>query len=385
MLIRLLAVLAALIGMLGQVVTLPVLTCTVAISVSSLCVLLSPAVSAFISRHPLVLVFDVLLSLVVVAALGVGSPLVLATLSTSLVVGFAFPAVTAALCGVVLVTGYALVAVVNEATPDQFMVSLGIPALYVGLIVVGGALRRAHAAQVLVADQLADARGSAAAAEERARLAREMHDSVGKTLHGIALGADALPTLMERDPASAGLFARELSQGARRGAKEARQLLVRLRADEPDRPLIEVMRERCAAWEQASGVPCTFAGDGVVDLPVDIRYEALAILGESLENVRRHARATAVSVSLSSDVGGSVRLVVQDDGQGFLPRADGRSPDGHFGLTGMTERARSAGMSLRVDSVPDGGTTITVTTASDVALGTEHGPRMNGTVEAAHV
>lgn|GEM_PF-611971 len=367
MLVRLLAVLAALVGMVGQVVTLPVLACTVAISVSSLCVLLSPAVSTFIGRHPLVLVLDVLLSLAVLAALGVESPLVLATLSTALVVGLAFPPVTAALCGVVLVAGYSLLAVLNGVTPDRFMVALGIPALYVGLIVVGGALRRTHAAQVLAADQLAEARGAAAAAEERARLAREMHDSVGKTLHGIALGADALPTLVERDPASARLFARELSEGARRGAKEARQLLVRLRADQPDRPLVEVLRERCAAWSEVAGVPCDFQAEGVVDLPVESRYEVLAILGEALENVRRHARAATVAVALRAEAGGAVRLSVRDDGEGFVPRADGGSPEGHFGLTGMAERARAAGLSVRVESTLGAGTTVTVVSTREVA------------------
>lgn len=360
MLVRLFAVLAALFGLLGQVVTLPVLLCTLLVSASSLSVLLSPTVSAFISRHPLACVADVLLSMGVVAVLGIESPLVLATLSTSLVVGFVFSALIAATCTVILVSGYYLVAFVNADLSVGFMAALGVPALYVGLVLLGGALRRAHAAQVEASLELVRARSAAAASDERARLAREMHDSVGKTLHGVALGADALPRLVRQDPQAAATYAQALSDGARQAAQEARELLVRMRADQLDRPIAEVIRELCEVWQSATGVVCRVAALGVVDLPTDSRYEVLAILGEALENVRRHARASRVDVNLVGLDGGAARLEIHDDGEGFVPTVDGRSPAGHFGITGMAERAREAGLQLQLRSAVGHGTTVTI-------------------------
>ncbi|PZR51860.1 hypothetical protein DNL40_14715 [Xylanimonas oleitrophica] len=358
--VRLMAILVSLLGLVGQTMTMPVLMCILVLSVTSLSVLLSPQVTGFVRRHPLAFVLDVLVALAVVYVVGVESPLVLVTLSTALVVGMLFDRRTAALCGVVLVAGYVLVSLYNPAQTRGFMLELGVPALYVGLIAVGGAVRGAHEAQLVAARQAAEAQLAAAAADERARLAREMHDSLGKTLHGIALGADALPRLVEQDPATASTYARDLSLGAHQAADEARRLLVRMRADQPDRPFAEVLAERCAAWEEAHGIPCRLTVTGVVDLATACRYEVLAIVGEALENVARHADAQQVEVALTGLAGGRVRVGVRDDGRGFLPRPDGGSPEGHFGLTGMAERAREAGMRLSVSSAPGHGTTVSV-------------------------
>jgi len=361
MLVRLVSILVALLGFVGQTLTVPVLVCILVLSGTGLSLLLSADVATFVANHPLVFVVDVVLSLSVVAVLGTESPLILATMSTAIVAGFLFPRPAAVLCAIVFVAGYLLVATVRPPTGSGFMVTLGVPALYVGLVAIGGAARYAHLAQVRAARRTGEALLAAAAADERARLAREMHDSLGKTLHGIALGADALPTIVDRDPEAARGYAKELAQGADRAAQEARQILLRLRADQPDRPLAEVLRERCDAWQDEVGVPCRFTATGAVDLSTDARYELLAIVGEALENVHRHAQARSVEVRLTGRPGGALEVVVQDDGKGFVPQPDGRSPRDHYGLTGMVERAAEAGLRLEVRSRPGDGTRVVVT------------------------
>jgi len=360
LLVRLAAIMVALLGMVGDTMTAPVLACVLAMSGTSLACLLNPATMDFTVRHPLAVVCDVLVTLGVLAVLGVESPMVLATFPTALCLGVLFPRRTSAVATVVLVAGYVLVA---DRAPDVergFMVSLGVPTLYLCLTAVGAAIRSAHAQQVEVGRELARVREAAAAADERARLAREMHDSLGKTLHGIALGAQALPLWVARDPEAAVRHAEGLAAGAQQASDEARQLLVRMRADQSDRPLVEVLHDECARWQAAHGVPCEVESTGVADLPASIRYELLAILGEALENVRRHADAGLVRVTLTGEAGGAVVLRVQDDGRGFVPRPDGGSPRGHFGLTGLHERAREIGASVLIQSIPGRGTRVTV-------------------------
>jgi signal transduction histidine kinase len=130
--------------------------------------------------------------------------------------------------------------------------------------------------------------------------------------------------------------------------------------DQPDRPLVAVLAHVCERWQDDHATRCEFTYAGAVDLSTDSRYELLAIVNEALENVARHAGASRVDVSLRSVGGGAVEVVVADDGEGFVPAEDGTSPSGHFGLTGMHERARAAGAVLHVDSAPGRGTRVTI-------------------------
>ena len=237
------------------------------------------------------------------------------------------------------------------------MINLGIPALYVALVAIGSVVRHAHEREVAAAEELVDAHRAVASADERARLAREMHDSLGKTLHGIALAAEALPVWVERDPPTAVRYANGLADAANQAAAEARSLLVRLRADEPDRPLAQVLADQCRTWSVETGIECVFKTHGAVDLSTDARYEALAIVSEALENVQRHAGAAGIGVPVGRRRG-TVRIAVVDDGRGFVVPDGGVSPPNHFGLTGMHERAAQAGAALSVTSVPGQGTRV---------------------------
>lgn len=358
--VRLTAIAVAMLAFVGQTMTLHVLVSVVALSASSLLCLFRPAVLEYVVRHPLAIVLDTLVVLAVIGVMGVDSPFVLAGFSSALLVGLLFPLRVSLPATVVLVAGYLLAAAATPVPDRGFMVTLGVPLIFVSLVSIGTTVRGAHEQQVRTARAVAAARDDAAAAEERARLAREMHDSLGKTLYGIALAAHALPGWVEREPEVAVVQAKNLALGAEQAAEEARRILVRMRTDQPDRPLVEVLAEQCERWSVEHGVPCWFTATGVADIPAGHRYEVLAIVSEALENIARHADAAKVDVELTGRADGSIDVTVHDDGRGFRPRQDGQSPRGHFGLTGMKERAEQIGGSLTVASVPGRGTSITV-------------------------
>ena len=199
-----------------------------------------------------------------------------------------------------------------------------------------------------------------AAASERARLARELHDSVTKTLRGVSFAALALPASLRRHPDLAQRLADTVSAGAVAADRQAREVLEGLRLDAPDRDFTETIGEVCRAWSASTAIAARTALSPV-DPPVPVRYELTLILREALSNVARHSQAGAVLVRLAP-VRHGVLLEIADDGVGFAVPDDlsALHSAGHFGIVGMAERARTVGGDLWVTSRPGAGTTIGV-------------------------
>lgn len=199
-----------------------------------------------------------------------------------------------------------------------------------------------------------------AAALERARLARELHDSVAKTVHGMSLAAMALPGSLGRHPHLAIELADAISTAAAVAERETRDLLAGMRLDSPDENFRHTLERLCELWSGTSGIPVSHA-IAAAEPPVAVRYELVRILQEALTNIGRHARAARVSVTLRSERGW-LGLVVADDGIGFrVPRDLATlTSHHHHGLVGMAERARAVGGRLDVAAQPGRGTAITV-------------------------
>jgi signal transduction histidine kinase len=240
-----------------------------------------------------------------------------------------------------------------------FVVAFPMATVVTGL--VAAAVTAATVRHVDLLVEVIAAAQRAAAASERARLARELHDSVAKTLRGVSFAAVALPASMRSRPALAEQLAGVVAHGADAAAREARDLIAGLRADNPALPFTAAVSRLCDEWSRASGTPVRIQADPV-EPPPGARYELSRILHEALQNVARHAGATRVDVWLRGDRAGGLRLVVRDDGLGFPVPADLTvlRADGHFGLLGMAERARSAGAQFAVRSTPGDGTLIEV-------------------------
>jgi signal transduction histidine kinase len=209
------------------------------------------------------------------------------------------------------------------------------------------AMRHAHL--------LARERDNAAAAE-RNRLARDLHDAVSQTL----FAANLLAGTLARDAALPGA-AREqaatlsrLNQGA---LAEMRMLMFELKPDAlATLPLAELLQQAAAALAARGGLEVQVQIDPA-DPPAATRVPLYRLAQEALSNVARHSGARHVHLQWCSPVAGRGVLTVRDDGHGF----DVTQPHpGHFGLTNMQERAALLGGTLRLDSAPGVGTTVEV-------------------------
>ena len=204
-----------------------------------------------------------------------------------------------------------------------------------------------------------DAVQRSAAALERARLARELHDSVAKTVRGMSLAAFALPRSVGGQPQIARQLADAISAGAAAAERETRALLSGLRLDAPDEDFRRTLEGLCRVWSAESGIAAELDMPPL-DPPVPVRYELARILHESLTNVARHARARRVLVLVRRQ-DRTLLLVVRDDGDGFAVPSDLSvlQARNHHGIVGMGERARAIGGRFEVVSEPGRGTIIT--------------------------
>jgi len=193
----------------------------------------------------------------------------------------------------------------------------------------------------------------AAVAEERARIARELHDVVAHGVSVIAIQSDAAEAALERDPSLAGPPLRAIRGSARDALTEMRRLLGVLRSDEDGsettpQPGLAQLPELVAR----AGVPVTFEVSGEPrSLPAGIDISAYRIVQEALTNVHKHAGAVPTTVRVAwSD--GSLLLEVRDEGPGI--NGNGSSDGGH-GLIGMRERVRLLGGELHTGPAAGGG------------------------------
>lgn len=197
---------------------------------------------------------------------------------------------------------------------------------------------------------------------ERTRIARDLHDTLLQSFHGLLLRFQtALNLLPDRPAESKRILAGAIEQAAE-AITEGRDAVQGLRASTNEmNDLADSIRAlgQALANEHASEtvLRVELLGTPRALHPI-VRDEVFRIAGEALRNAFRHASARQIEVELRYDEG-QLRLRVRDDGQGIDPevlRADGR--EGHYGLGGMRERAQLAGGSLTVWSALDAGTEV---------------------------
>jgi len=313
-----------------------------------------------IVRHPSYLAGELVLAALILVLTGVDSPFFFFTLGTALLGGLVYGYPGAALFSVLLVVGYAYAIHVRspfDGTLVDFRTVVVLPALYPIVAVAGAGARRLLDRQAAAESTLAAQQGQLAAQAERERLARDMHDSLAKTVHGIGFSALALSRRIEVDPHGAVEDARRLAEDARTAAQEARELLSGLRGrDDDELPLPTAIRSEASRWGERTGIRIGGSLDDVGPLPTLALRELRWILKEALANVERYAKPSRVDVHLRR-LGDRVVLTIADDGAGFEApeELDALTRVGSFGLAGMRERARLAGGDLTVESEPGEG------------------------------
>lgn len=194
--------------------------------------------------------------------------------------------------------------------------------------------------------------------EERARLARDLHDETIQTLTALDHKVQKLQRAIEHEPAQLPRNIDELHRMVAGATAEVRRFSRALRPlyleDLGLAPALELLAKESEAGFTLGGAPRRLAPD--------LELALYRIAQESLSNARRHAHAAQVEVTLVFGPQ-QVRLTVSDDGDGFVLPDDLSSlaRSGHFGLMSMHERAQLAGAHLEVDTEPDQGASITVT------------------------
>ncbi|MFF8542761.1 sensor histidine kinase [Streptomyces werraensis] len=312
-------------------------------------------------RHPTLLAADTLFGALLLVSAGPDTTLAYVSVCTPLLAGLIYgwrgAAVFASLQGVILLLVHATLD--NPHTePAETLI---LPGLCVVAGAAGSSLRKLMLRLGEATRALAAVRARLAVTEavdaERARLAREMHDSVAKTLHGVALAADGLACsagAARMDPALVKRQAELVARSARRAAAESRELLTDLRREGRPGRAVDVLGELACAvrdFRARSGAPVTYARTGEggrpLRVPPAVARQLLSITEEAMENAHRHARAKRLDVRAGVQ-GGVLTVGVRDDGTGLpgLPAApdlDRLRRSGHFGLVGMVERAASVG------------------------------------------
>jgi signal transduction histidine kinase len=205
-----------------------------------------------------------------------------------------------------------------------------------------------------------DAQAQIAAAAERARIARELHDVIAHNVSVMVVQADGAGYALRRDPDRAGQALAAISRTGRQALAEMRRLLGVLRSDDQQadlapQPGLDQLRELLDQAREA-GMSVSFTLEGPArPLPEGAELAAYRVVQESLTNTRKHGGlAAAAAVTLRYEPDGLL-LQVTDDGLGAAAAADG---PGH-GLAGMRERVEMYGGTVRAGPLPGGGYQVT--------------------------
>jgi signal transduction histidine kinase len=189
--------------------------------------------------------------------------------------------------------------------------------------------------------------------EERNRLAREMHDTLGHRLTVASVQLEAAQRLCPTDAERAAGLVGTVREQIRGALGELRATVATLRTPvEADLHLRSSLRRLIDHFEAATGLTVhRVLPDELVSLPDSHRVALYRAAQEALTNVQKHAGASQVWLVLSSD-GSAVTLLVGDDGRGISRTGDG----GGFGLSGLRERATQLDGELHLEPRPGGGT-----------------------------
>jgi ligand-binding sensor domain-containing protein/signal transduction histidine kinase len=192
---------------------------------------------------------------------------------------------------------------------------------------------------------------------ERNRIAREIHDTLAQGYVGISVQLEVLSELLRKNKPEAAATHLDLTRGyVREGLADARQSIWALRSQDSGETTLPVRLRRIVESEGGHGLEAKFSIFGAYrPMPAETEQEFLRVAQEAIHNVKKHAGARNLSVQLEYRPE-AIALEVRDDGRGFA--AERASQPGHFGLTGMRERAVAVGGTLEITSEQGAGTTV---------------------------
>jgi signal transduction histidine kinase len=194
-------------------------------------------------------------------------------------------------------------------------------------------------------------------ANERQRMARELHDSVTQTIFSMTLTTQSALLLLNKDPSRLGAQLERLNQLTQSALMEMHTLISELRPDQPaGTGLVMALRQHLSTRNFPEGLAVSMDVEGEQAFSSAEEQVLFRIVQEALNNVAKHARAS--HVSLRVHLAEPCWIEIQDDGQGFdHQQAQG---SGRMGLISMRERAAEIGWDTQIQSSPGKGTRIRV-------------------------
>ena len=199
--------------------------------------------------------------------------------------------------------------------------------------------------------------------QERARLSRDLHDGVAQLVAQLLVRLDTIKELVDADRSrEAAAELERLHEVADELYEDLGESIAGLRANVTERGLVRALQDYVDQFEERHRLPTSLRTDDAPDqLPPLAALQLFRLIQEALTNVRKHAGAHEATVTLTADGPDRLRVVIADDGQGFLPgpRRNGRARP--LGLTSMRERVEALGGTFQVQSRPGAGTQVTAT------------------------
>jgi signal transduction histidine kinase len=271
------------------------------------------------------------------------------------------------------ITGYFFIQ--RDGWGDGVLIWLPFVGGYFFFGVFASALRRANQAQRESAALLQELRlahqklqeyaghvEALAVAQERNRMAREMHDTLGHRLTVASVQLEGAQRLIERDPTRASQMVGTVREQVREALKELRQAVARLREPlESDLPLNQSLPRLATSFQEATGLPVHLAlPESLPMLPASHCQALYRAAQEGLTNIQRHAQAGQAWLEVSAEPA-AISLAVSDDGTGY----PGSAPQGGFGLAGLFERAAQLGGEARLEQRQGGGARLIFTLPLD--------------------
>lgn len=200
--------------------------------------------------------------------------------------------------------------------------------------------------------------------EERTRLAHELHDSLAQTLASLRFQVRVLDeTIRKGEEPSIWHELEQIENNLDEAYAELRELITHFRAPIDKRGLIPAVEHLIDRFRNQTDISIFLQKEwNVLHLPASIEVQALRIIQEALNNIRKHSQAHTVRVILRSDVQGDCRILIEDDGIGMkLPKTENSTntvSGEHIGLSIMDERAARIGGTVRIESEEGEGTRV---------------------------
>ncbi len=199
--------------------------------------------------------------------------------------------------------------------------------------------------------------------QERERLSRELHDGVAQLVAHLLLRLDTIKELVEADrPQEAEAELERLHGVADEIYQDIGESITGLRTNVTERGLVRALQDYVDQFEERHQIATNLRTDDAADqLSPLAALQLFRLIQEALTNVRKHAAARGVTVTLISDGSGQLKVVIADDGQGFIPGSQSNGKARRLGLTSMRERVEALGGTFQVISQPGSGTQVTAT------------------------